>query len=109
MKGLRRYLIVSAVLLVGYLLAQYFKPKPTNWTPTYLSEDKIPFGTFILRQQIHDIFPNAKIKTVGNPIYNTLKEKPKGTSNLFIIASNLKVNKLDYREMVKYMKGGGNI
>jgi hypothetical protein len=109
MSGFKKYLIFGILILAGYFVLQYFKPKPTNWKPTYLSEDKIPFGTFILRQQINEIFPGAKIKTVRNPIYNTLKEKPKGSSNLFVIASNLKVDKLDYREMVKYMQGGGNI
>lgn len=109
MSGLRKYLIIGSLLIIGYLLIQYFKPKPTNWKTTYLSEDKIPFGTYILRQRIHDVLPGAKVKTVQNPIYNTLKEKPKGTSNLFIIGSNLKVDSLDYREMVKYMQNGNNI
>lgn len=109
MSGLRKYLIIGSLFIIGYLLIQYFKPKPTNWKTTYLSEDKIPFGTYILRQRIEDIFPGAKVKTVQNPIYNTLKEKPNGTSNLFIIGSNLKVDSLDYREMVKYMQNGNNI
>jgi len=108
-KGLRRYLIIGSILIVGYLVVQYFKPKPTNWAPTYLSEDKIPFGTYILRQRINDILPNTTIKTVQSAVYNNLKERPNGQSNYFIIASNLKVDKLDYREMVKYMQSGNNI
>jgi hypothetical protein len=107
--GLRRYLIIGSILIMGYLVVQYFKPKPTNWTPTYLSEDKIPFGAYILRQRINDILPNTTIKTVQSAVYNNLKERPKGQSNYFIIASNLKVDKLDYREMVKYMQSGNNI
>lgn len=109
MSGLRKYLIISAVLLVLYLLAQYFKQKPTNWTPTYLTEDKIPFGTYILRQRINDLFPGAEVKKSQRPIYNTLKEKTNGTSNYLIIASSVKIDKLDYREMVKYMESGNNI
>ncbi|MCZ4243445.1 DUF4350 domain-containing protein [Pedobacter punctiformis] len=109
MSGLKKYLIISTVLLVLYLLAQYFKPKPTNWAPTYLSEDKIPFGTYILRQRINDIFPNAEIKKTQKPVYNTLKEKLAGTSNYLIIASKLKIDKLDYREMIRYMESGNNI
>ncbi|WP_316802659.1 DUF4350 domain-containing protein [Pedobacter nototheniae] len=109
MSGLRKYLIFSAVLLVSYLLAQYFKPKPTNWTPTYLSEDKIPFGTYILRQRINDIFPGAEVKKSKKPVYNTLKDKPAGASNYFIIASSLNIDKLDYREMIRYMESGNHI
>lgn len=109
MRGFRKYLIFGSVLLIIYFIAQYFKPKPTDWSPSYLSADKIPFGTYILRQRITDLFPGAKVKMVDDPIYNNLKEKPAGQSNYFIMASNLKIDKLDYQEMVKYMQSGNNV
>jgi hypothetical protein len=109
MSGLKRYLIFGSLLLIIYLIAQYFKPKPTDWSPSYLSKDKIPFGTYILRQRITDIFPGSKVKMVDETIDQNIKDKPVGKSNYFIIASNLKIDKLDYQEMVKYMQGGNNI
>ncbi|TKC12314.1 DUF4350 domain-containing protein [Pedobacter polaris] len=109
MNGLKKYLIIGSILIVAYLVAQYFKPKPTNWSPTYLSEDKIPFGTYILRQRINDIFPNTKVKPVQSAVYNNIKERASGKSNYFIIASTLSVDKLDYQQMVKYMQSGNNI
>lgn len=109
MSGLRKYLIIGSILLFGYLVAQYFKPQPTNWNPTYLAKDKIPFGTYILRQQIQDIFPKTVIKTSNDAIYNTLKEKPKGSSNVLIIGSSITVEAVDYAEMVKYMQAGNHI
>jgi len=109
MKGFRKYLIIGSILIIAYLLAQYFKPTPTDWTATYLPEDKIPFGTYILKQRVKDIFPNTKIKTTQSPIYNTLKQTAGGQSNYLIIASNLKIDKVDYQEMLKYMQRGNNI
>lgn len=109
MNGLRKYLIIGGILLFGYLIAQYFKPQPTNWNPTYLSEDKIPFGTYILRKRIQDIFPTAKIKTTQSAVYNTIKDKPAGSSNLFIIGSSVTVDAVDYAEMVKYMRAGNHV
>jgi len=109
MKGFKKYLTIGSLLIIAYLLAQYFKPKPTDWTPTYLTEDKIPFGTYILRQRLKDVFPNTTIKTSQSPIYNTLKQTTGGQSNYLIIASNLRVDKVDYQEMLKYMQRGNNI
>ncbi|RZK57496.1 MAG: DUF4350 domain-containing protein [Pedobacter sp.] len=109
MRGFRKYLVFGSILLVLYFVAQYFKPKPTDWSPSYLSADKIPFGTYILRQRITDLFPGVQVKTVDNDIYSNMKEKPEGKSNYFIIASNLKIDKIDYKEMVKYMQAGNNI
>lgn len=110
MSGLKRYLIVSAILMLLYLLAQFFKPKETNWTATLLREDKIPFGTYILDRQIADIFPDVIVQKTENPIYNTLKEaKPKGKSNYLIICSDLKIDKLDYKALTNFIKEGNHV
>jgi hypothetical protein len=109
MKGFKTYLAVGTIIIIGYIVAQYFKPMPTNWKPTYLADDKIPFGTYILRQRLTDIFPTTKIKTVQSAIYGTLKDKPAGHSNLLIIASIVEVDALEYREMIKYLKEGNNV
>ncbi|RZL30394.1 MAG: DUF4350 domain-containing protein, partial [Pedobacter sp.] len=109
MSGLKKYIIIGSVLIAAYLLAQYFKPKPTNWSPTYLAEDKIPFGTYILRQRITDVLPGTEVKTVKAAVYNNLKERPTGKSNYFIIGSTVTVDKLDYQQMVNYMEAGNHI
>ncbi|TKC07600.1 DUF4350 domain-containing protein [Pedobacter frigoris] len=109
MKGLRRYLIVSAILLVAYLVAQYYKPKPTDWTPTYLKEHKIPFGTFILHQQIRNIFPNAQLKIANKRAYNTLKDKAHKNAVYLLIASKIDLDKLDLQELMKFMSSGNHV
>jgi hypothetical protein len=108
MKGLRRYLIVSSVLLVGYLLAQYYKPKPTNWTPSYLKEDKIPYGTYILFHEIHDLFPKRDVRIIRDPIYNTLKDKKFSNTNYLFIAHSMELDKLDFKELISFVKDGNN-
>lgn len=109
MKGLRRYLIVSAVLLVGYLLVQYYKPKPTNWTPSYLKEDKIPFGTYILYHELHNLFPKREVKITRDPIYNTLKDKRFNNTNYLFISHSMELDKLDYKEPIRFAKDGNNV
>lgn len=109
MKGLRRYFIFGGLLLVLYFVAQYTKPPVVNWDTTYLPEDKIPFGTYILRNHIKDIFTKSEQRVEKSDIYNTLKVAPAGSSNYFIIASNLKVESLDFTAMKKYMAAGNHI
>lgn len=109
MRGLRLYLIGSAVVLTLYFIAQYYRPKPTNWTPTYLKEDKIPFGLYILHQQLGQIFPGAEVKTSRLPVYNTLKGKNYKHTTYFLIAGTVKCDGLDYKEMVNYMQQGNSI
>lgn len=109
MKGLRLYLIGSAVLLILYLVAQYYKPKQTDWTPTYLKEDKIPFGLYILHHEINTIFPNTTIQTSRLRAYNTLKNKNFKNTNYLFIGGALKFDAADYKELVKFMEQGNHV
>jgi hypothetical protein len=109
MKGMKLYLIGSATALILYLVAQYYKPKPTDWSPSYLREDKIPYGLYILDHEKTAVFPEAIIKTSKLPVYNTLKDHNyKNTAYLFI-ASSLNFDKLDYQELVKFMNRGNQV
>ncbi len=109
MRGFKSYWIFCGLLLVVYLVAQYTKPTPTNWATTYLPKDKIPFGTYILRQQIKDLFPDAKQQTSRTPVHQTLQEKPTGSSNYLIITGALNTNKDDVAKMISYMSAGNHI
>jgi hypothetical protein len=109
MKGLRLYLIGGALVLTLYFIAQYYKPRPTDWTPSYLKEDKIPFGLYILHQQLGQIFPGAEVKTSRLPVYNTLKNKGFKHTTYLLIAGAVKCDGLDYKEMVSYMQQGNFI
>ncbi|TKC60332.1 DUF4350 domain-containing protein [Pedobacter hiemivivus] len=109
MKGLKLYLVGSAVVMVLYLIAQYYKPKPTDWTPTYVKEDKNPFGTYILYHELESLFPKALISPSNLPVYNTLKDKGFEHTNYLIIAGEVQMDALDYEELVKYMERGNNV
>lgn len=107
--GMRLYLIGSGVLVLLYLVAQYYKPKPTNWNPSYLKEDKIPFGTYILYHQLEQLFPGTKVTPSRMPAYNVLKDKKdKNTAYLFI-ATKVTFNRLDFEELIKYMRRGNQV
>ncbi len=109
MKGFNLYLVGSAVAMLLYLVAQYYKPKPTNWTPTYLKEDKAPFGTYILYHELESLFPGTRTGASRLPVYNTLKEQEFERSNYLFIAGEVKMDEYDYQELVKYMQRGNNV
>ena len=109
MRGFKSYWLICGLLLVVYLIAQYTKPTPTNWATTYLPKDKIPFGTYILRQQIKDLFPEVKQQISKTPAHQTLSEKRKGLSNYLIITETLSASNVDVSQMINYMKAGNHI
>jgi hypothetical protein len=108
MKDFKIITWVGAVVLIAYLIAQYNKPLPVNWEPTLYYGDKIPFGTYILHNQLGSVYPGSKVTRTNAPLYNALhKTGIKG--NYFIVAKTIKVNKYDYKEMVNFIKAGNNV
>jgi len=109
MKGYKVYFIIGCILIVAYLVAQYNKPTPTNWAPTYSAKDKIPYGTYILFHQFKDILPDAAIKTSPQAVYNTLKSKHFTKTVYFIAALQVDLSKDDLTQLIKYMEAGNDV
>lgn len=109
MKDLKLYLIVAFSLLAFYMVAQYYRPKPVNWTPTFAKKDKIPFGTYVLYNRIADIFPGASIKYKRESPYITLTEERANPGNYILIAPRVKMDEYDFKELRKYMLKGNNV
>ena len=109
MKTYKIYLGIGLILIMAYLVAQYNKPTPTNWAPTYLANDKIPYGTYILFNRIKDIMPNAEVKPSKLAVYNTLKNTRFNKSAYLIVAQNVDIPRNDFEQMKKYMQLGNDV
>jgi hypothetical protein len=109
MKGYKLYLIIGSILILGYLIAQYNKPTPTNWAPTYAIKDKIPYGTYILYNRIKDILPSASIQQSKTAVYTTLKSKKLYKTAYIIVAQNTDISKTDLEQLIKYMQAGNDV
>ncbi len=109
MKSLRIYIITVAALLILYLVAQYNRPNAVDWTETYNSNDKIPFGTYVIYNRINDIFPKAKVKTFHEPIYNVINDHGISHGTYLIICSDVNLNEYDYKKLIKFIKNGNDV
>lgn len=63
------YIAILILLFIGVALIEFSKPKPIDWRRTYNEKHKIPYGTFILYDQLPSLFPNDSIETVRNTPY----------------------------------------
>ena len=109
MRDLKIYIIIASALVVFYLVAQYNKPQPTDWTENLCDTSKAPFGTYILRNQINDIFPKAKVSTFREPVYNVIGDEHVKDATYIIIADEVDLNKYDYEQLTKYIEKGNDV
>ena len=109
MKGLRLYLAFGAVLVIIYIIAQLNKPKEIDWAETYINKDKIPYGTYVLYNRLHDLFPGANITPYRKPVYNVIADDSIKYSSYIIICAGMELSKADYDQLIKYLKQGNDV
>ncbi|WP_035561491.1 DUF4350 domain-containing protein [Hymenobacter sp. IS2118] len=68
----RWYLVGLLALFGGYVALEYYRPKPINWQPTLINKDKIPYGTYVLYDQLPRLLGTDSVETSRLPIYNQL-------------------------------------
>lgn len=82
----RLYLLGIGLLFAGYVALEYNRPKPLDWSPTYANKDKIPYGTYVLFDQLPRLLGTDSVAVVRRPAYSQLTgaapdEAPKGPAS----------------------------
>jgi hypothetical protein len=109
MKDFKIYYGIASVFLILYIVAQYNKPAPINWSTTLNYKDKIPYGTYILYHELNRIFPGAAIKQTNLSLYEGLTNSKDKNAGYIIIAKKIDVSKTDYRALEKYLRNGNSV
>ena len=101
--------ITIFILCIGYLVyADYTKQKPISWFPSFVSKHKIPYGTYVLRNELPHLFPNTPIKEVYKPPYLFLKDSTqKGTYFFVDVAINF--GKEEFEKLLKFVEKGNDV
>ncbi|PAU93456.1 hypothetical protein CK503_12050 [Aliifodinibius salipaludis] len=71
MKKKHLYISILVITVAGYLLVQWAQPKPVDWSPSYSGLAKKPYGCFIARNVLDDIFPDHPIRYRNIPIFKS--------------------------------------
>ncbi len=101
------YITILILLFSLYVLFEFMTPKPINWTPSFSEKDKIPYGCFVLKKTIPDLFKNQQIEDNTNSFCLSFsKENNKTNSNLIIITNSVKPDNLDLEQLLEYVSSG---
>ena len=73
MKNSFRWVLLGLLLLFGAFVAlEYNRPRPLDWRLSFANNDKIPYGTFVLFDQLPRLLGTDSVREVRVPIYNQL-------------------------------------
>ncbi|MDR2684509.1 MAG: hypothetical protein LBB53_03900, partial [Prevotellaceae bacterium] len=112
-KRLKIYLALFAAAIVLLMYLEYTKPKPIDWTKTYSAKDKIPFGAFVLAEELPKLFPDKNIEIIDKQSITTFMIDNDNVlsgdnSTLFILSgNNLYDGNFDY--LLDFVKNGNDV
>lgn len=113
MKAIYKYILVVAVLF-GLLLAnELSKPKQINWRKTYSKKDKIPFGGYIVHDQLKKLNSEFALEATKKSPYeyldNTEDIIEESPLNLVIIQSAGFIDLYEWDKIKDFAKKGNTV
>ena len=109
MKGYKRFIFVFAAVFALYLLAEYNRPKPIDWNVSLSAQDKNPYGSYILYQQLQDLFPSAAITSYRLPVYDQLNDTKQSNTAYLLLEPELSLGEQDLNELMNYAVTGNYV
>lgn len=99
------YIFLGLLLLI--LLSEVFRPRPINWRPSYTSVEKIPFGAFVLFEEMPSLFGNTPIeKITEDPFEFLLDSSYVGNSGYFFLNNDIFLDENQVNALMKYVSEG---
>ncbi|MDO1500123.1 DUF4350 domain-containing protein [Winogradskyella maritima] len=65
------YIALASLVILGLVFAEVTKPKPINWFPSYTTHHKIPFGSYVFKEQLERL--SDQVQTVDRPPFEYLR------------------------------------
>jgi len=91
------------------------RTKPIDWSPTYATKDKIPFGLHVFDKESNTLFKDQKVERFGSTLYEFLDPKysyadstysVKGT--LLLISENNEFDEASLNELIWFVEHGNS-
>lgn len=97
------------MVLALYIVAEMNRPKPVDWTVSLSKSEKSPYGSYILYQQLKDIFPHAAISSYRQPVYNQVNNFTDTGTAYLLIEPGVEITKDDLNELLNYVVTGNYV
>lgn len=106
-KKSRNILIVFGIALLTIIIVELARPKPINWNPSYTSKDKIPFGSYVLHQELKNLEFDKKLELVSENPFEFLSDSTYDNNSIYLfINSNVNFDKRTYEKLMTYVREG---
>lgn len=104
-------LLIAVILLIA--LIQAAQKQPIDWDRTYDPKDKIPFGTYVIRHELKNIFKqNQSFTDINQSLYTYLRDtlkQEKSKKDLIYIGHWFHPGKTAVESILTFVHNGNNV
>lgn len=109
MSNYQKILFFGFILAIaGLVYVESIKPHPINWYPSYSSKDKIPLGTYVLKELAEKVLKD-NFKETNLPPYLFIKTDSLLSGNYVFINNNFAIEKVELKEMMQWASKGNQV
>ncbi|MCV6630894.1 MAG: DUF4350 domain-containing protein [Flavobacteriaceae bacterium] len=103
-------LILFFLVFIGIIVIELLRPRPVNWSLSYTSFHKRPWGALVLYEQLPVWFPNSTIIKKEKNLFETLDQDlaEEQNSALVLLNSHLHFDKQLTRRLLDYVSNGND-
>lgn len=103
----RFYVILILISLSIFFLVEWFMPRKVSWDTTLSPKDKMPYGTYVVKELLPQLFPEKNFTTNKHSYFELQDEMH--NSNLIIISNNFNTDEYSINALLNMAENGNNI
>ncbi|MFK5982445.1 MAG: DUF4350 domain-containing protein [Flavobacteriaceae bacterium] len=110
-KKSKRILLAFGVALIAIIVIEFVKPKPLNWKENYTIESKIPFGCYLISEEIEGLFNNeVPTEIIDEDPFLFLRDSSYQQNSMYLfINSSISFDKRQYEKLTSFVEQGNTV
>lgn len=109
MKGYFKYIILIVALFAVLVYLEVISPKDVDWRQTFSARDKIPFGTWVLHDELKSLYPETEVKDLTTSFYEYHNLSEDVNNSIVIITKNFGPDSLDMDFLFRKARAGADV
>lgn len=102
------WIVVLIVLFSILMIVESARPKEHSWEDSFSRYDRIPFGSYLLYENMDRLFPEQQVITANNSLNDNLANGQLHAHNYIIIADTLAMDTADAEVLLQSVAVGND-
>jgi hypothetical protein len=103
-----KYILPIALAVAVIVVIGMAQPRKMNWRESFEGDEKIPFGCYVVRDLLPDLFPGANVRETDDRVSETLAdEESPAPKNYIFVNGSIVLGGDDLDSLLRFVDRGG--